>query len=331
VIAPAALPVFALLVVAPTGPDDGCPSARQVTEAMQARFPSSVLPADPASSQPGWSATRPDVLRAILDIAPDGTVVRFSLIDARGDTQLRRTLPAPGRGRPPSDCVALADTLAAIVERYLGFISYESSEADVPIVRAPAASPAPSLPAAPAAPVALRPRAGLVLVGAGWRMVSEGQSAPEGRVGAVLELTRSPRRVAGLLTVGVSPGVSGSFTRDGQMRNATLRRFPARVGALLELPAGPGLIEPALELGVDLLVLSLANGPESASFGVDTGVDAAVGYRLPMTRSLYVKPKAAIGLMIVRHNVFSDENSQPVFQTPRATASFGIETGVIFQ
>ena len=326
-IVPAALPVFALLVVAPTGPDDGCPSARQVTEAMQARFPASVLPADPASSQ-----NRPDVLRALLDIAPDATVVRFSLIDARGDTQLRRTLPAPGRGRPPSDCVALADTLAAIVERYLGFISYESSEADVPIVRAPAAEPAPPAPAAPAVPavpVAPRPRAGLVLIGAGWRMVSEGQSAPEGRVGAGLELTRSPRRVAGFLTLGLSPGVSGSFTRDGQMRSATLRRFPARVGALLELPAGPGLVEPALELGLDLLVLSV-KGPESASYGVASGVDAAVGYRLP-TRSLYVKPKAAIGLTIVRHNIFSDESSQPVFQTPRATASFGIETGVIFQ
>jgi len=114
----AVLPLMGVLIAPPvgsqagavTGPEDGCPSARQVTDAMAARFPEVLALGDGTGWPRGASATsaKAEVLRAFLDVPPDGTVVRFWLVDARGEVRLRRTLPAAGRGgQVAADCVAL--------------------------------------------------------------------------------------------------------------------------------------------------------------------------------------------------------------------------------
>ena len=56
----------------------------------------------PLGPDQSGAAPRGEVLRSVLDLPADGTVIRFSLVDERGDTQLRRTLAAPARGRGKS-------------------------------------------------------------------------------------------------------------------------------------------------------------------------------------------------------------------------------------
>ena len=121
--AAALAPVVAAPIIPPAGADDTCPNPRQVSDALQAHLPGLV--------QPG-AQNRPDALRAVLEVPADGTVVHFSLMDARGEVQLRRSIPAPGRGRPPAECAALAETLAEIVERYLNSVQYQASETAPP-------------------------------------------------------------------------------------------------------------------------------------------------------------------------------------------------------
>ncbi len=121
----AALPILGYIVVAPATPADGCPSAGQVGDALVARVPDSVLPADSTMQ-------RSDVLRVVLDLSPDGTSIRFALVNGSGETRLKRTLPAPGRGVRGAQCLALADTLATIVDRYLHDVEYEAPESQVP-------------------------------------------------------------------------------------------------------------------------------------------------------------------------------------------------------
>jgi len=312
---------------APPGSDDGCPSARQVGEAMQARFPGSLIAPDVSEA-----AQRPDALRSVLDVAGDGTVVRFSLVDARGETQLRRTLPAPGRGRPPSECLALADTVAVIVERYLSGIAYDPADTVPPETRGTAVV---SPPAATAA--AETGRGGLVLVGLGWRMprgAGGEQGEMELRVGGQLELTRAQPRLSLGLSIGASPALEATLEPANGSRTLTFRRFPFRLGALLELPAGPGWVEPTAELAADLFLVSSTAGrtaPASQQIGVGYGVEAAVGYRLKIAGPLYLRPRASIGVAVKRYQVGVVGEPGPLFSTPRAYASFGIDTGVLFR
>lgn len=297
---------------------------------MMARFPASVVAADQAP----WSG-RADVLRALVDVAGDGTVVRFSLVDARGDTQLRRTLPAPGRGRPLADCLALADTLATIVERYLNTIAYDAADGHLSngdplslatVVATPAVSPVQPVPS----------RTAFVLVGLGWRMPTAGPQTPgaiEARIGTEVELTVSNPRLAGVISLGASPALVANNLDEN--RTASLRRFPARLGASLKLPVGPGWIEPALALGLDLLAISSTAGGSSAAtqtFRLEPGLEAAIGYRVKVAGFFHVRPWAAFGVAIQRYNVGAQDNpGGTIFETPRAHASLGIDTGVVFQ
>ena len=103
------------LVAPPSVPEDGCPNARQVADALRTRLPEATASIDPQL----WPPQR-EVLRSVLDVASDGTIIRFSLLDSRGELQLRRSLPTAGRGKA-GECLALAETIAAIVERFLDF------------------------------------------------------------------------------------------------------------------------------------------------------------------------------------------------------------------
>jgi hypothetical protein len=333
VIALAVLPVFGVLIAAPALPEQGCPSARQVTDAMQARFPISLVMPDQQLP------TRSDLLRAFLDIAPDGTVVHFSLVDVRGETHLRRTLPVPGRG-VLADCLALADTLAAIVERYLSTITYETTEPQMPGI--PPAPPPIAIGPAPPSETAPRARAALVLVGIGWRMPGPGpaqQGEIEGHLAGVFELTRSNPRLAIAISAGAAVPRETNWQTDplaaGQLRTATLRRFPLRAGVLLELPAGPGWVEPALDLGVDLLFFSspaMGQLPGYQSTQFAPALDASIGYRLKVAGRFFIRPKAAIGFVLKRYDIgITQPEDKVVLNTPRASASFGIDTGVLFQ
>lgn len=319
-----ALTIAAVVAPPPAGPEDACPSARQVGEAMQARFPELIVSPEAASG-----GTRPDALRSVLDVAGDGTVVRFSLIDARGETQLRRTLPAPGRGRPVSECVALAETLAAIVERYLGGITYDAVDPVLPeaAVSAVAAAPEP----------ATAPRSALLWAGLGWRMprgAGGGAGEVEGRVGGQLELTRGHPRLSAALSLGIAPPVEADVPAGGTSRQIELWRFPIRLGALLAVQAGPGWVEPTAEAVGDVFVVSSTPGrtaPATRKAALGFGLQAAVGYRLKVAGPVYLRPRAAIGITLRGYDIGVEGTPDYLFSTPRAHASFGIDTGFLFR
>jgi hypothetical protein len=322
-----ALTVALVVAPPPPGPEDACPSARQVGEAMQARFPGALIAADPAAG-----TSRPDALRSVLDVAGDGTVVRFALLDARGETQLRRTLPAPGRGRPIGECLALADTLAVIVERYLGGIAYDAGDTLLP-----AATPAVSAPPPGLAAAGQPGRGVLALVGLGWRMprgAGGEQGEVEARVGAQVELTRTAPRLSVALSAGISPPAETEVGSGDSNRIVTVRRFPFRLGALLAVPAGPGWVEPTAELGADLFAVSSTKGriaPAWQEMGLGFGLQAAVGYRLKIAGALYLRPRASIGIAVLRYDIEVQNAPDSLFTTPRGYASFGIDTGVLFR
>ena len=108
VFASALVPAYAIAVLAPAGPDDGCPSPRQLTDALETHLPGIVAPL----GQP----IAPTTLRLAVTTDPNGET-RLDLSDGGGEPLLRRQLPVTARGRG-GDCPALAESVALIVERY---------------------------------------------------------------------------------------------------------------------------------------------------------------------------------------------------------------------
>lgn len=330
ILAPILAPLLAFLIVAPAGPEDSCPNARQVTEALQAHVPGALASADQAAGPP-----RPDLLRVVFDVVADGTVVHFSLLDVRGEAQLRRTLPAPGRGRSPSECAALAETFAEIVERYLSSIAFQAAETDGVSPPPPVADEVVAAPTR-AAPSAGGPRAVSLFVGGAWLTSLDGRAAVEGRLGAFVELSRSTVRLAALARTGIDQ--SEQVVQNDQMASTTdkveVERFPFRLGLALEIPAGPGTLEPAVEGGVDLFRgTGSSNGGAATqdALRVSPAVDLDVGYRIALSRHLFLRPRASIEWDLVRYDIIVGAANDVIFHTPGAFSTFGLDAGVVFR
>src|SRR5579871_5914539 len=113
------------------GPDDGCPSPRQIADALSAHLPGMVLPLG--------HATGPTTLR--LTVATDAAgAMRLDLADPEGGPLLHRSLPAPEK-RYAGDCPALAETAALIVDRYWHEVGYDVPAAEAPTPPRPASPP----------------------------------------------------------------------------------------------------------------------------------------------------------------------------------------------
>jgi hypothetical protein len=298
------------LVAAPASPNDGCPNAHQVTEALQSRLPNSVVPANELL----WPAQR-EIARAVLEVAPDGSLVRFSLVNARGETQLRRTLSVTSQGRF-NECQALAETLAAIVERFLDFTTYESSDAADVGAAGSAASGTRWDPA--------RRHLSLFL-GAAWRINDIHSSGDlEGRLGGQFDVLTRPFRAAITVSGGVASAQHGS-TRDV---DATLRRYPLRLGLVADLPRGPGSIQPIVELGVDL---TRVDASSRTYYREIPNLNGAIAYRVNAGKRLYFRAVVGGGLTLVRYDVLVGDDAHVVFRTPAAYARVGVETGFVFR
>src|SRR5215471_933359 len=182
------VPLAAITIAPPGASEEGCPSPRQVSDGLTARLPGAVLPAVEAAG--------PATLRVTI-FDPPGGGIRFQLTNADGETVLYRTLPPPPGH--PADCVALAETVALIVDRYLHEVGYEA-----PPLPPPASPPAATVTATPREPVGARSSAA-------WQ------------IGASIE-----DRVAGLDTEGFAAGLSIGTVKTGA-------RLPwgARLGAAL--------------------------------------------------------------------------------------------------
>lgn len=322
------VPAYAVVVAAPAGPDQGCPSPRQTTEALMAHIPAVVVPADDAGT--------PGVLK--LTVSGGGPIpLRIELTDQGGEARLYRSLTVAERSRAP-DCPALADTVALIVERFLRDLGYEAPPSPPPPVKEP---PRDNLTRGPPA-AAIAANRFDVFAGGAWRGAPQsGESDFEAALGLGFERGVGSRRLAVTFSGGLSPSRSASIV-DMNFQ-AKLLRIPIRIGLFMPVALGPGWLEPGLRLGVDWLFISATwGGITNSQMQASPGAELVVAYRMVMVRRLFARLGVSGGAALPYH-----VNSCPVpagapepcltaeeahlFGQPRFYVKSGLELGFSFQ
>jgi hypothetical protein len=312
------------LVAVPAAPTSGCPNATQVAEALRTRLPDATVPAQPLF----WPSER-EVLRSVLEIAPDATLVRFSLVDSRGEVQLRRSLPTAVHG-DTDDCVALAEALAAIVERFLDFRDYDV-QADAGLGASSGPSALPPVVAMTKARPAAPGRSWQLFIGGGVQTGDAGTY--DGHLGAAIDLGVLRAPVSLTASVGIARGQQATRTAG----SARLDRIPFRLGAAASFQAGPGILEPTVELGADWAhgqVMAM-NGPDTltttdAMLLTNWTVNGAFGYRVPIGSLLFLRIRGGAGLALSRY-ALAVKGSPDLLSTPRTYLDAALETGVVFR
>jgi hypothetical protein len=320
VLASLALVPAAIGVLAPAGPDEGCPSPRQVADALGAHLPGTVLPLG--------LTIGPSALRLAVATDPTG-VTRVDLFESGGDTLLHRTL-SPGERARGSDCPALAETAALIVERYWHEVGYDLPPLQPP---PPPPPPPPSATEKPSIaesrpPPAPAPRAHplwLLGLAAGGRAGDAGTFDPS----ALLSLT-----FEGSVGLRLSAGVMSGASAVTSLGTASFHQFPVRLGSYLRLPLGPGQLEPGLGVDLDAIWVGLTGmHPDvgltspplcTGQFCASPGADLALGWSMTTTHHVYFRALAlAGGAASLR---FTADN-RVLWSTPRTYVEFAIECG----
>jgi hypothetical protein len=359
-VAVALAPAYAIAILMTAGPDDGCPSPRQLADALAAHLPGMVLPLG--------HATGPTTLR--LGVATDAAgAMRLDLSDPEGGPLLHRWLPATDRAHL-GDCPALAETAALIVERYWHEVGY-----DVPI-ETPSPSAKPPLPkaAAPPPPTAPPPKLAPPPPPAGApppkpapsplptaeekterapgprprkpQPPTEPLPAPRWWIGGGAEglLTAAPdrtgavflalalerpvfgRRLGLRLSAGAEAGLSVPFATE----TADILRFPVRMGVYLPISLGVGQLEPGIGVDLDVVAVTFTEGASSkTNLRAIPGIDAALGWALPLPHNFYIRALAE-AVLEVPSTFVTASNNTTIFTSPRFHLGLGIELGLWF-
>src|SRR6185436_1099350 len=190
----ALLPLIAAhaTMIAVKSTQGGCPSSAQITAAIEPRLLGLVVP-------PEQSQLR-EALLLTLAADPATGAQSFTLVDREQHVRLRRELPPPASA-DPSECPALAETVALMVERYLQDVGYR-------------AEPAP----------AVERRRWDLFAGATWRPGADGLSAYEVRLG--LGRAFGARARFGLA---LALGIEGTSDEEWPGATGRLHRFPAEL------------------------------------------------------------------------------------------------------
>jgi hypothetical protein len=298
----------ALLLFAQTGlvavaPDSGpgCPSAKDVEEALYARVPSAVIPFS--------EARRRGSLQLMLTPAAADGRRSFTLLDSAGHTRLQRPLPG---GSGQQDCAALAETTALIVQRFL-------SDIDEPVPEPVAAV---VLPVAEAAPATTGPdRRWDLSLSSGWRVGSE-------VVDGLTVAARAARLLGstGRLLLAGSAGVGSAAALEPSGMNfrgtARARPFPIELGvwwrtvgwrAELQLGAGGGF-------DVTHVVTRASSGNQEAHLLPGPLFFGAAALRLPLRGRTFFRVSAgAAGSAVTyrfSHQPQSAADNLTVFTVP---------------
>ena len=274
---------------ADSGP--GCPSAKEVEEALYARVPAAVIPFS--------EAKRRGALQLTLSTTPSDGRRQFSLLDDKGHARLHRTLAASAA---PADCPALAETTALIVQRFL-------TDLDEPI----AEPVSPNIPVVIAQPSPIAPdRRWDLSVTGGWRFGSEllGGMAVGFRAGRLLGNTGR------FLLVGAA-GLSGegAVTPEGTEFRGTARsrQLPVELGLWwrtlgwrrAELQAGAGA-------GLDVTRVETRSEGGAADVRWLPGpvVFASTGIRLPLRGPTFFRLSAGAAASAVTYRFsYRSQNS----------------------
>jgi hypothetical protein len=307
------VPAYAVVVAAPSGPDQGCPTPRQITDALMARIPAVVVS--------GSEASTPGVLRLSVSGGTGASPLRIEMTDQGGEARLYRNLTVAERGN--SDCPALAETVALIVDRYLHDLGYEAP----PTLPAPLRpSPADNLTRGPPSLPAGASRFD-VFAGGSWRGAAAEESDFEVGIGLGFERGLWGRRLSATITGGVSSTRTAGTPVTNGTSFATVQRMPFRVGLFVPLPWGPGQLEPGVRLGVDRLVATLGDGQTDTQIG--PRAELALCYRVTMLRRLFVRGGISGGVGVGDRWTRKDGTTEIV--EPQVYFKSGLELGFSFQ
>ncbi len=273
--------------------------------------------------------------------------IRVELITAAGASVLERTLEVLGPAAPArrsenphgrAACLALADTISLIVQRYFKHLEYHD-EAATP---APTSNPPPPAPlVAPApAPVLIAappPSSGgrgprILLVGAIADLAGPfsqpwGDSVwtPSGGLAVALGWARWTLIAQG--AVGAS--VKTPAIPDSAGGTFSYRPVPLRIAAGLRLPFANSTLTPSLGAGADLLFDSahgLRNG--GSSLTTEPVIEAGARYTLRLGRNTFVEPHLFGVLNLQPHDFQVAGLTQPVLRTARFYARAGLSFGI---
>ena len=316
-----ALVPAAIAVLAPAGPDDGCPSPRQVVEALGAHLPGVALP---LGQPPGPSALR-------LRVATDATgVTLLDLGNANGETVLHRALAptATATDRRPA-CGALAETVALIIERYWREVGY-----DVPPVEVTPAAPPPVTPQLVAKPPPSEPAP----PGAPWRWGVGLLAAVRSDHGA-LGSAGLAASVQGRIGVRLSGQITHSESAMFPFATAHFRRYPVRLGGYVPLRLGPGQLEPGIGVDLDEISIALTNVTADRTLGSATlctgvfcaspGLDVALGWSAWSTHHVFVRALTRAEVAVPYRFVVAESNAVGL-EYPRTYLEAAIECGLWF-
>ena len=293
----AVVPLIALhaTLIAVKSTDATCPSSRQVSEAIQARSPGSLVPPD----QSGLA----EVLLLALSTDRASGAQSLTLVDHQDRVRLRRDLPAT-TSAGPEECPALAETVALMVERYLQDLGYQAEP-----------SPAPA-----------RSHWDL-FAGATWRPGADGLSAYELRLGAGRALGARGRFAFALVA-----GVEGASQQEWPGATGHPRRFPAELRLLWRAGIGSTSFEVGPLVGGQLLLLDSRNSDASVSDAHLIPIaGATAGLRIPLGRQAFLRVVGTLGMALLRYDFVTADPSHTVqFGTERLWGKMGVEAGFSF-
>ena len=129
------------------------------------------------------------------------------------------------------------------------------------------------------------------------------------------------------------------MTREKTLTNsdASLSRYPLRLGVATQLQVGFGWIEPTLLLGVDVVSVT---GRSYGSGGPPTEkiyrrplptLNAGIAYRHGIGDRLFARVVAGGGFAFMRYQVVPQGSNDYLLSTPRAYLFVGIDAGVVFR
>jgi hypothetical protein len=321
-------PFFALLtlpavsvLVAP-GPEEGCPSARQVSDALSERAP---------AAQSTRALDSESALTLVLP--PSGTPQEpsFSLVDQQGRLRLFRTLARPGTAHA-RDCAALSVTVAIIVQRYLEEIELPEVEAarKSPPIQLATPAPAPAAPPVVAGPP-LRARARWdISLGVSQRFADQIAALEAYDLRVSVARTLGARMDSGLL-LRLWSGISG-WTPYG---------WTGGRGDVIRVPSGLELMwRRAAAFGVELQ-LGLAGLLDCWILGARYQTNAHWDYRFVAAGALTGGMQVALGKRLFARLFFDvavagwryryydrTANGQTVFSTPGVFGDAGLAFGM---
>lgn len=316
-------------------PDQSCPAARPVTEALAARLPGFVLP--------HGQAARPGMLR--LAVTTDASGIRIDLADPDGAPLLHRVLAV---ARAPGECAALADTIALIIERYWREVGYDAPPLPPPTPPAPPPPPPPPPPAAPSAPPVVVESGHTTppvttATGAATRwsfaLSAAGRAGDGGaRDASASAALAAEARVGVRLSAGVASGTTAAIG-DGE---ADFRRFPLRLGAYFPIHLPAGQLEPGLGLDLDLFSYGTRNAGTGAlrspslcsgMLCLGPGADLALGWSFAPVQHVFIRALGRAGAsksyeFVAQSRV--NQNVAPIWRTPSTYLELAVESGLWF-